>query len=178
MNRRVLYPTIPWLFWSMAWPIGLIAVGFVAVAMTDADTLLFDHPHLWWLGVAGPAAGAIGLYGLIRRRRAIHRFASSDLAPLLAERLNPSRRAMRTGLIVTAVLLIVAGIIGPRWGVYYEKHKVRGVDIVVALDVSRSMLARDVTPNRLERAKREIRQQLLERAVFQQIGRASCRERV
>jgi Ca-activated chloride channel family protein len=74
-------------------------------------------------------------------------------------------------MLVAAALMIVAGVIGPRWGLYLEKQKVHGVDIVVALDVSRSMLARDVEPNRMERAKRELRQQLVERAVFQNANR-------
>ena len=63
-------------------------------------------------------------------------------------------------------VMLVAAILGLRWGIYLEKQKVYGVDIVVALDVSRSMLASDVKPNRLARAKQEIREQLTERAVF------------
>jgi Ca-activated chloride channel family protein len=73
--------------------------------------------------------------------------------------------------MVMALAFIVAAILGPRWGTYLEKQKAYGVDIVVAVDVSRSMLAADVTPNRLERAKRELRQQLVERGVFQQGSR-------
>jgi len=78
---------------------------------------------------------------------------------------------MRAGIFVVALLLIVAAIIGPRWGMYLEKQRVFGVDIVVALDVSRSMLAEDVEPNRLARAKREIREQLVERAAFERNNR-------
>jgi Ca-activated chloride channel family protein len=54
---------------------------------------------------------------------------------------------------------------------YLEKQKVRGVDIVVALDVSRSMLARDLEPNRISRAKRELSQQLTERGAFRGTNR-------
>ena len=70
-------------------------------------------------------------------------------------------------MTVLAVVMLVAAILGPRWGIYMEKRSVYGVDIVVAVDVSRSMLAQDIEPSRLERVRREIRQQLTERRVFQ-----------
>ncbi len=171
MNRRVLYPLSVWIVWVLAVPSVLIALGAVIVATTDVETLLFDHPHLWWLAGLIPLAGLLHVVGVLRRRRALDRFASGPLASLLAQRVSPFRQAFRAVLAVLAVLFVVAGIIGPRWGFYLEKQKVYGVDIVVALDVSRSMLATDVSPNRLELAKRRIRQQLTERAVFQQAHR-------
>lgn len=171
MSRPALYPAWTWWTWAAGVPLLLIAVGFASVIMTDADTVLFDGAEYWWLGVAGPVAGLVVLYGVARRRRALERFTSPDLAPLLAARIMPSRQALRAGMIIAAVLMIVAGVIGPRWGIYLEKQKVHGVDIVVALDVSRSMLARDVEPHRLARAVREVRQQLVERAVFGRTNR-------
>ncbi len=171
MNPRPLYPLTTHASWALALPLALIVLGVVLVAMTDAGELLFDNPHLWWLGGGVPVAGLLVLYGVVRRRRALERFASVELAPLLALRISPLRQALRAGLIVIAILMIAAAVIGPRWGIYLEKQKVHGVDIVVALDVSRSMLAQDVAPNRLERAKREIRQQLVERAPFQHTNR-------
>jgi len=171
MNRRAIYPLSTWLVCVVVLPLALIAMGFAAVVVSPAEELLFDGAHLWWLGAAGPAAGLIVLYGLLRRRRALGRFASAELAPLLAPRISPLRQAIRAGLVVAAILMVIAAVIGPRWGIYLERQKVYGVDVVVALDVSRSMLAEDVEPNRLERAKRKIRQQLTERAVFQQAHR-------
>jgi Ca-activated chloride channel family protein len=199
MTRRTLYPWWTWTLWVLLVPLGLTALGFAAVAATDVHTLLFDNPHLWWLCGAAPVAGLLVLYGVARRRRALQRFCGIDevcgtdwqasllvasqlagpvglpdpapLAPLLAASVSPSRQAIRSALIVVGILMIAAAIIGPRWGIYLEKQKRYGIDIVVALDVSRSMLARDVQPNRLERAKREIHQQLTERAVFQHANR-------
>lgn len=171
MIRGPIYPRSIWLTWVLFLPLGLIALGFVLVATSDAETLLFDRPDLWWMGAAGPLSALIILYGVARRRRALERFASPDLSSMLTQRLSPTRQAIRSALMVVAILMIVAAIIGPRWGTYLEKQRVYGVDIVVALDVSRSMLARDVKPNRIERAKQEIRQQLTERAVFQRTHR-------
>ena len=111
------------------------------------------------------------LYGALRSRRAVERFAGAELAPLLCSRLGPVRKVVRGGMLVCALLFLAAAILGPRWGMYLEKQKIRGVDIVVALDVSRSMLARDLAPNRIERAKRELRQQLTERGAFRGANR-------
>lgn len=166
MKTCTIYPWPTWLFWTLALPLAVIAVGATVVATTGVDVLLFDRADRWWLGILGPAAGCVFLYGVSQRRRALERFASAKLAPLLTRRMSSGRPAMRAGLLVLAVLLIVAGLLGPRWGMYLQKQKVRGVDIVVALDVSRSMRARDVRPDRLALAKQRIREQLTERAVF------------
>jgi len=57
---------------------------------------------------------------------------------------------------VAGLLLAILALARPRWGEYFEELTGRGVDIFVVLDVSRSMLAEDVAPNRLERAKADV----------------------
>lgn len=166
MIRRTLYPKPIWVSWVLVLPLALIALGLALVATTERDALLFDASHLWWLGGVGPVAGLMILWSVSRRRQALERLTSSRLAPLLAWQVQPGRQAFRAALFVIALLLLGAAIVGPRWGKYLEKQRVFGVDIVVALDVSRSMLARDVRPNRMEVAKELIRQQLTERPVF------------
>lgn len=166
-----LYSLPTWIVVTLILPIVIVAIGGIIAATTEAQSVVFDGQHLWWLGAAGPVAGLLFLWGVRGKRRAMRAFSSSQLAPLLVERLSSSRSALRAGMVVSAVLLIVAGIIGPRWGTYLEKQRVRGVDVVVALDVSRSMLADDVAPNRLERAKQVIRQQLVERDAFKRANR-------
>ncbi|RJP22486.1 MAG: VWA domain-containing protein [Candidatus Abyssobacteria bacterium SURF_5] len=59
-------------------------------------------------------------------------------------------------MFVAGVIFLLLGLLGPRWGFHWEDIKRRGVDLVVVLDTSESMLSQDVKPNRLERAKREI----------------------
>ena len=166
MSRGSLYSLSTWSWWVLAMPLALIAVGVAVVASTDAATIPFDNPHLWWLLGFVPLTGLLYVYGTTRKRRALHRFTSVELAPLLCPSVSSGRRAIRAGLLVLAVMLGIMALLGPRWGMYMEKQTVLGVDIVVALDVSRSMLVRDIDPYRLERAKEEIRQQLTERAVF------------
>ncbi len=167
MKSREVYPISAWVLWVIALPAALLGLGVAAFAMTDVGTVPLDHPDLWWLFGVVPMVCAAFLWGLRFKRRAVASFASRALAPLLMDCLLPGRQAARAGLMVAAVGFVVAAIVGPRWGMYLEKQKVHGVDIVVALDVSKSMLANDLQPSRLERAKKEIRQQLVERPVFQ-----------
>lgn len=166
MTRRTLYPLSIWLPAVLIVPLVLISAGFIAVATTRRDELVFDHPQLWWLAAVGPVAAGAYLWSIRQKRSALERFTSGTLAPLLAPQVHAARQASRASLFVMALLLIAAGIIGPRWGTYLDKQKVQGVDIVVAIDVSRSMYARDVIPDRITLTKQMIRQQLTERPVF------------
>ncbi len=171
MKRRKLYSMRLWATAVLAVPMGLGVLAVVVATTADPSALAFDNAHLWWLGAAAPLAGLVALIGAARRCRSLQRFASAELAPLLCDRVSPPRQAVRGMLLIVAILFVICAIIGPRWGMYLEKQKLRGVDIVVALDVSRSMLARDLDPNRIERAKLELRQQLTERGAFQGANR-------
>ena len=115
----------------------------------NANFLFF----LWIL----PAAAWLLVHAHRKRMAAARRFAD----PAMVERLMPSFRGSRPWIKGAAVLaglacLVVAGA-RPRFGVYFERMTQRGVDLFVLLDVSRSMLAEDTAPNRLERAKSDIR---------------------
>ncbi len=171
MKLRAVHPIWPMVSWALIVPMLMLVVCIFLVVATDIGSLPFDNGQLWWLGAGVPLASGCWMYGYLRKRRALERFVSAELAPLLAQRVSPSRQAIRAGLMVTGVLMVVAAIIGPRWGLYLEKQKINGVDVVVALDVSRSMLAQDVKPDRLTQAKIQIRQQLTERPVFRHANR-------
>jgi len=171
MNRTNLYPWPLWVTVVLIVPLVVMGIASVAVIMTNVDTVSFDRPDLWWSGGVVPVAAILVLYGTMRKRRGLGLFTSTRLAPLLARRLSAGRQAFRASLFAMALIFLVAALIGPRWGTYLEKQKVRGVDIVVALDLSRSMLADDMAPNRLEMAKRRIREQLIDRAAFKRSNR-------
>ncbi|MEW5700842.1 MAG: VWA domain-containing protein [Candidatus Zixiibacteriota bacterium] len=100
---------------------------------------------------------AVFLVWVSRRRRAMAvRFAASSAWQRLTGGEMSRRRFWRGMLLAGALVLLILGTAGPQWGARAVMLQRRGLDIVVALDVSRSMLAADVKPNRLERAKREI----------------------
>ncbi len=125
------------------------------------NDLTFDN--LRWLNLlwAVVALALIGVYGVWRRRRALRLFADAELLARLAPRESWARPLVRIGLVVAALAALVAGLTGPRWGEQTQVLLRRNMDIFILLDVSRSMLARDVMPSRLERAKLAIRDDLL-----------------
>ena len=109
---------------------------------------------LWLL----PALGLVFLVARRSRTKALARFAPAERArAAIAGSLDSGRRRLRSGLVLAAVALLGLALARPCWGEHWEKVERRGADVVIALDVSRSMLADDLKPSRLERAKREIR---------------------
>lgn len=110
-------------------------------------------PYVLWLLVAVPLAAAFFVWALRRRKRALERFAEARLLPALAPDLDERRQRGRAGMLLAALALFVVALAGPKWGFHWEEVHREGVDLIVALDTSRSMLAEDVKPNRLERAK-------------------------
>jgi Ca-activated chloride channel family protein len=121
----------------------------------------FDN--LSWLNLlwAVLAVVAIGVYGIWQRRRAMRMFAPLGARKAIAPPMSWGRPVFRLALVALAMTSLVAALIGPRWGEMTQKVVKRGIDVMVLLDVSRSMLARDIAPNRLERAKISIRDDLL-----------------
>ncbi len=166
MSQPAPYPRWTILTWTLILPAALIGLGLVVVVTTQVGDLPFDNGDLWWLVLGVPVASLLTLYSAARKRAALTKFASERLAPLLVTRFSPGRSAMRGGLRLIALIMLVAAILGPRWGMYLQEEEVRGIDVAVVVDVSNSMLARDVAPSRMANAKEQIRQQLTERSVF------------
>lgn len=118
----------------------------------------FDTPLL--LYAAPVVALALGLLaGLARRRRIRAATLWSEALGLLAR----SRARFGVALMGAIGLLTAVGVAGPRWGSVDTGIESRALNVVLAVDISRSMLAEDVAPNRLGRAVREARR-LLEEA--------------
>ena len=111
---------------------------------------------LVWLPLAIPLAWA--LFALLRRRRhALAQLVDPALLGVLAPAWNPARAKSRLVLRVLALALLVAALARPQWGFRWEEVRRKGLDLVVALDTSRSMMASDIKPTRLQQAKWGIR---------------------
>ncbi len=96
------------------------------------------------------------VWGMRKKQQLTLKFCGN---PLLSRLVHPGvekRHRNKTIFVVLAILFLLLALIRPRWGYQWEDLHHRGVDVIVALDVSSSMLAEDIKPNRLERAKRKI----------------------
>ena len=87
------------------------------------------------------------------RRASISRFASDRLVQGLLQSYSPFRRRLKNAVILLGVIFLFLALGRPQWGYTWTESSSRGIDIVFALDTSRSMLAQDIKPNRLIRAK-------------------------
>lgn len=92
-------------------------------------------------------------FGLRRREALLSRFAAARLLDQLTEKASHQRTLLKAALILLAFALIGISLARPQYGVDWIERKARGLDIVFVLDSSKSMLATDLRPTRLDRAK-------------------------
>ena len=95
-------------------------------------------------------------WGNRKKHELIVRFCGDNLFSKLVTPNFREQQKTRALCISFAIFFILLALTRPQWGYQWEDVKQEGVDIIIALDVSRSMLAEDIKPNRLERAKRKI----------------------
>jgi len=111
---------------------------------------------LLWLLALVPALAILQSLASRGRRRALEEFGESELVRRLSATVSLVARRWKAALVVTSVGLLVVALARPQFGTRVETVRSVGQDIVVAVDLSRSMLAEDVAPNRLERARLSI----------------------
>ncbi len=114
----------------------------------------FEHPQiLWLLLVLLPALLAFFWWAMRSRQRLLTQFIEARLLSQLTVGISPTRQKIRFGCLLLAVALMVVTLARPQHGFDLQEVEQRGLDIVVAVDTSKSMLAADIAPNRLARAK-------------------------
>ena len=104
-----------------------------------------------------PIAVAFYLWMLRRKRAALHVFAEDALLERINTRASARKRVLKFSLLMGAVFTSFAALMRPQWGFTWQEVTRRGLDVLIAVDTSKSMLASDVKPNRLKRSQLAIK---------------------
>jgi Ca-activated chloride channel family protein len=132
--------------------------------------MIFANPSmLWLLLVIPPALLTFFWWAGRKRQQLLTQFIQARLLPALTVGISVRRQRIRLGCLVLAVVCLILALARPQWGFDWEEIKQRGLDIVVAIDTSKSMLAEDIPPNRLARAKLAALE-LMQRAKSDRLG--------
>jgi Ca-activated chloride channel family protein len=122
----------------------------------EAAMIRFDHPWILWLLFLVPMWIIVGLVVIKLRKKAAESFIGSKLLDRVAYSLSYGRVRAKMLLWAAAWMLLIIGAADPQVGTKLEEVKRKGIDVVLAVDLSTSMLCEDLTPSRLENAKHEI----------------------
>jgi len=123
---------------------------------------------LVWLWLAA-AVGMFFVWAYRRRTLILKNFAEGNMLKQIAAAYDPRRQVFKNVLLVAVVLMSVLALTRPQWGFAWQEVKRQGLDILVVVDTSKSMLTQDVKPNRLERTKYAV-QDLLKKLRGDRIG--------
>ena len=114
----------------------------------------FGAPQILWLLLVIPPALALFFWWRERaRQKLLTQFIEARLLSSLTVGISPARKKWRFALFILAVVFLIVALARPQYGFDLQEVEQRGLDIVVAVDTSKSMLATDIAPDRLERAK-------------------------
>ena len=114
----------------------------------------FEHTEFLFLLLIVPLLIGIHIYARMRRKRNLKQFGNPALLAELMPNVSNIRPQIKFYLQIAAIIFIIIVLARPQFGAKAEKEKRKGIEVMIALDVSNSMMAQDVTPNRLENAKR------------------------
>jgi len=118
--------------------------------------LRFAYPYFFQLYWLLPVIVLFFIWSFRRKRRLLQKIGDEELVEQLTRSVSRAKQVWKAVLVVLAFATLVFALADPQIGTKLENVKRKGVDIFIALDVSKSMLAEDVAPNRLEKAKHEI----------------------
>jgi Ca-activated chloride channel homolog len=129
----------------------------------------FEHSEYFMLLLVIPVLAALAVFSHFRRKRSLRLMGEPAMVLHMIPDFSGFRKNLKTIILLLAMLFLVLGIAGPQFGSRLTEEKHEGIEIMVALDVSNSMRAEDIKPNRLERAKQEL-SKLMDRLNNDRIG--------
>ncbi|MGH8163706.1 MAG: VWA domain-containing protein, partial [Rhodanobacteraceae bacterium] len=113
----------------------------------------FGYPHWLWALLTLPLLAFFFARAEQQGAERLQQFVAARLLPRLAGTVNRTRRIFRFALLLSVLALVIVSLARPRVGYAFDEVRRKGLDLILAVDVSRSMLSNDVAPNRLERVK-------------------------
>ncbi len=119
------------------------------------DIQIGNLDSLFWMWAVGLAVFAMTA-ALIARTRAVKRFATPNLVARILPEASWKRSGIRIVCLALALCAMLGALVDVRWGRNWRDVPQKGIEVVFLLDISRSMLAQDISPNRLDRAKQQI----------------------
>ncbi|MDX1684570.1 MAG: VWA domain-containing protein [Saprospiraceae bacterium] len=129
----------------------------------------FENPEMLWLLAIIPVIWLVDLLVLPSWGQSRSSLGESGIISRLIEGRSRRRAVLKMILYSIGLIFLIIGLSNPQWGTKREKVTSKGSDIIIALDISRSMLCEDMAPNRLERAKRFV-ERLIDRLKGERIG--------
>ena len=116
----------------------------------------FGAPHMFWLLWLVPLLAAFFLYAFRKKRKTLARFAQVEMIRRMTGGISRGRQYLKAFLILLVACFAVLALARPQFGTKMELMRRKGLDVVMAVDVSLSMYAEDIKPNRMARSKQEI----------------------
>ncbi|MCX7719370.1 MAG: VWA domain-containing protein [Candidatus Sumerlaeaceae bacterium] len=129
----------------------------------------FALPHILWALFSLPLVATLLWWSRRRAASVAKRFAEAKLWKYLAPNHSATRSALKPALLLLSFALVILAAARPQWGFEDRVLSSRGLDMIVAVDTSLSMLAQDYKPNRLARA-RELLREVIRQARGDRIG--------
>jgi len=111
-----------------------------------------NSEYLWGMLII-PLLTLFFIWSRIARKKALRRFGKEEIMEFLMPFASKSRPVFKFSVLMLALAFIIAGIAQPQYGSKLKKVKREGIELIIALDVSNSMMAEDIQPNRLDRSK-------------------------
>lgn len=116
----------------------------------------FEHPDILYILIAVPLVALLFIWMLFWQKKALQRFGDWNVISRLIPGMSKPRLIFRFIIFIFALTFLIIGLANPQIGSKLVEGERKGIDLMVCLDVSNSMLAQDIKPNRLERAKQAI----------------------
>jgi len=122
----------------------------------EMKMIRFEHPEYLYILLIIPVLIAIFILADYLKRTALLRFASHALLKTLMPERSTARVWVKMILLMLSIACLAIALANPQTGSRLEEVKRKGIDLFIALDISNSMMAEDIAPNRLERSKQAI----------------------